>query len=242
MAVQTVKHRIGKVVLPMLPFNRRTFDILRWEFRMLTVRIGNKISPSHHRTVRALRAKTGLSVNIGSGGKGLEGWVNIEGLPAADSVLTLDVRRPLPLADGSAVRVLAEHIMEHLDFRSDALALAREAHRVLAPGGVFRVVVPDCERYIRAYVARDQTAFADLGWDIDQPADDIFTPMHIVNHQFHQEGEHLFGYDFETMMLLLQKAGFSRVERMSFGQSLDPDLAIDQPNHAPYSLYVDAVR
>jgi len=29
---------------------------------------------------------------------------------------------------------------------------------------------------------------------------------------------------------------------MSFGSSLDPELASDREEHAPYSLYVDAVK
>jgi hypothetical protein len=64
--------------------------------------------------------------------------------------------------------------------------------------------------------------------------------MNILNHVFHQGGEHQFGWDWETMELCLKKAGFTEVIRQSFGVSVDPELAIDQENHRPYSLYVDA--
>jgi predicted SAM-dependent methyltransferase len=137
---------------------------------------------------------------------------------------------------------LAEHVIEHLDFASDALNLAREVRRVLEPGGTFRVVVPDCERFLHAYVSGSADEWAALGWDLGDMPDDIYTPMHIIDHTFHQEGEHLFGYDFDTLRFLLEKAGFSKVERRHFRESHDSDLAIDQDVHRPYSLYVEAVK
>jgi len=72
--------------------------------------------------------------------------------------------------------------------------------------------------------------------------DDIYTPMHIINHTFHQSGEHLFGYDFETLKLLLERAGFSDIRQRSFRESHDRDVAIDLEVHRPYSLYVDSVK
>jgi hypothetical protein len=108
------------------------------------------------------------------------------------------------------------------------------------PGGVARIIVPDLELYTQAYVSRDPERFRELGWDLERMPDDIFTPMHILNHVFQQDGEHLFGYDFETLAWLLRRVGFADVQRMRYGESLDPDLAIDRLEHAKYSLYVDA--
>jgi predicted SAM-dependent methyltransferase len=154
----------------------------------------------------------------------------------------LDIRRRLPFSDGSVRRIFIEHVLEHVDFRSDAPSMLRDYHRLLAPGGVLRIIVPDTKRFVEAYVSGDRAAWRELGWDIDRLPDDLVTPMHVVNHIFHQSGEHLFGYDFDTLKILLQMAGFRRIERRSFRRSLDPDLAIDQDNHAPYSLYVEAER
>lgn len=240
--MSTLKHRIGKAVLLAMPFNRRTFDILRYETGGFLLHLKNVVSPRHRATISRLQRQTNLSVNLASGGKGLDGWINTEFSRAKDTTLVLDLRRKIPLASGSAKRVIAEHVLEHLDFKSDALRLASEVYRILQNGGVFRVIVPDCERFLRAYVAGDRTAWQDLSWDVEAMPPDIYTPMHIINHTFHQDGEHLFGYDFETLSYLLKKAGFSRIERMSYRVSIDEKLAIDQENHAPYSLYVDAVK
>ena len=238
----TLKSRLGAVLLPMLPLNRRTFDVLRFEARAGATRLANLVSPRHRAAVAALRDRRSLSLNVGSGGRGLPDWVNIELIRHADTTLRLDVRRPLPLADASVKRILAEHVIEHLDFASDAPAVLREFHRVLEPGGIARIIVPDAERFVQAYASGDKAQWRALGWDVDALPHDIHTPMHVLNHVFHQGGEHCFAYDFDTLKLALERAGFAAVVRQAFRRSHDPQLAIDQENHAPYSLYVEAVR
>ena len=42
--------------------------------------------------------------------------------------------------------------------------------------------------------------------------------------------------------MFLRQAGFVDVQRCEFGRSAVEGLAIDLPNHAPYSLYVEAVK
>lgn len=238
----TLKSRIGAVVLPFLPFDRRVFDILRYEFRAWRTRSLNTISPAHRRSVSRLRKKNNISLNIGSGGRGLPSWVNIELIPMKDTTICLDIRKPLPLADGSVARILAEHVVEHLNFRSDLPRVLADWHRLLKPGGIVRIVVPDAKRFVEAYAYGDAARWLDLGWDLTDLPDDIYTPMHVLNHIFHQGGEHLFAYDFETLSLALRNAGFETIEQMSFRHSRDPSLAIDQENHALYSLYVDAMK
>jgi hypothetical protein len=59
---------------------------------------------------------------------------------------------------------------------------------------------------------------------------------------FHQLHEHRWGYDFECLAHRLRASGFDRVERTGYQHSLDALLAQDCENHAPYSLYVDAIK
>ena len=239
----TFKQKLGKWLIPCLPFNRRTFDILRFEVGCFYQRLSNALNPAYHRKVRLLQTRSDLSVNFGSGGRGLPGWINIDARPThADQFIAYDMRRPLPFQNGQVRRIFAEHVIEHLDFRDDIPRLFREFHRILKPGGVVRIIVPDAERHLNAYVHQSPEEFASLGWDIAHLPKDIYTPMHLINHVFHQSGEHLFGWDWHTMEYALRQAGFSFVIRQKYKFSSDPELAIDQPNHAPYSLYVEAVK
>ena len=239
----TLKRAIGGWLIPRLPVNRRTFDILRFELGCIRQRIANACSPRYHMRIAWLRRQSGLSVNFGSGGKGLAGWINIDARPNhADICIAHDMRQPLPFRDDQVKRIFAEHVIEHVDFRDDIPRVLREFHRVLEPGGVVRIIVPDAERFMGAYVRKSAAEFADLGWNLDRLPADIHTPVHVVNLVFHQNGEHFFGWDFEIMRYALLEAGFASVLKQSFGVSLDAQLAIDQEQHRLYSLYVEAVK
>lgn len=237
-----IKSRISGAVIPLLPLSRRTLDILRHESRAARTTLTNAINLRYRMQMRKLRRARDLSINFGSGGFGLPSWVNVELRPHKDTTICLDIRRRLPFADGSARRILAEHVVEHLDFRKDVPRLLGEFYRVLAPRGVARIIVPDAQRFLEAYVTTDKAVWQKLGWDIDNLPPDIYTSMHVINHIFHQGGEHLFGYDFVTLQWVLENAGFTKILRQKFGVSLDPELAIDQEIHKLYSLYVEVVR
>lgn len=58
-----------------------------------------------------------------------------------------DIRKPLPFPIGSAGFILAEHVIEHVDFRSGVRFL-QECWRILEPGGVLRLAFPDITREI----------------------------------------------------------------------------------------------
>lgn len=235
----TLNSKLGRALRAVLP-NQRAYTIVRFETRAALQRLRSSTSPELRKRIAALATARGLSVNVGSGGRGLPGWLNIDAVIGPDDSLPVDIRKGLPLSDGSVRRILAEHVIEHLHFRDEAPDVLAELHRVLEPGGVARIIVPDLEAYVCAYASRSPQQWSALGWDLDRMPHDIYTPMHILNHIFQQDGEHLFGYDFETLAWLIRRAGFTEIVRQSFRQSLDPELAIDREEHARYSLYVDA--
>lgn len=239
----TLKQHLGRRLRARLPFSRRTFETLRFEFRILRQRWLNALLPWRRRRISRLKELRGVSLNVGSGGRGRSDWINFDVSPQhADLYCTHDLRRPLPFADGTVRRILAEHVIEHLDFQDDVPKVFAEFHRVLQPGGIARVIVPDVERFARAYLANTPEHWQQLGFAEGRLPADMGTPMEMLNHVFHQGGEHCFGWDFTTMEAVLNRAGFTKVMRQSYRQSVDSELAIDQPNHAPYSLYVEAVK
>jgi predicted SAM-dependent methyltransferase len=237
----TLKRRLGRWLTRLLGLSPDLVFALRFEANCRWCRWRNALSPAYRRKVAALRAQRGLSLNVGSGGRGLPGWLNTDAVGhPSDQTFPCDVRRGIPLTDGSVARILAEHVVEHLNFRHELPSVLREFRRVLQPGGRLRIIVPDGRRFAEAYVRDDPAAWAALGLE-PFPAD-MPTPMAMLNHVFHQGGEHHFAYDFETLAWALRAAGFAGVERSAFGASGDPALAIDRQEHAPYSLYVEAVK
>ena len=237
----TLKQRIGRWLIPKLPVNRELLTELRFETNSWLCNMRNRISPAYRREVRRLRGMKGLSLNIGSGGRGIAGWVNTDAVRhPGDQSFPCDVRRTLPFADCSVARILAEHVIEHLNFRLEIPQVLSEFFRVLEPGGTIRIIVPDGRRFVEAYHFNDRAHWESLGLTalpLDMP-----TPMAMLNHIFHQGGEHHFAYDFETLEWALRMAGFQAIRQTSFGVSSDPLLAIDRCEHALYSLYVDATK
>lgn len=200
-----------------------------------------RIQRDHAASVEKARTWSGdlpLKLHLGCGSEHKSGWVNIDLRP--DAELRLDVRENLPFADGSVAIIYSEHFFEHLEYPGEALQLLREALRVLEPGGKFSVGVPDVEETLQQY-AQGQLPALMQTWSKDESmrwlAPWIWeTPMHFVNFVFRQGREHKYAYDFQTLALILEKAGFVAVVRRDF----DPDL--DSEHRRDGTLYVDAFK
>jgi len=91
-------------------------------------------------------------VNLGCGRRRHPEWTNCDLVPDGPDVVRCDLRSPLPFPAASCEAVYAAHVLEHLAV-GEARRLVAEIHRVLRPGGVVRIVVPDLENIARAYLA-----------------------------------------------------------------------------------------
>lgn len=194
---------------------------------------------------RQLADVTPLRLNLGSGFQPKDGWINID--LSDHATLTLDLRQPLPFRDNSVDTIYTEHFFEHLSYAqlddstawqletptspSEALTFLRECRRVLAPGGLLDIVVPDAECIIQEYAARRDRQFPQYDWWGPKWCD---TPLHCVNYVFRQGREHKYAYDEETLGRVLCDAGFRDVRRRSF------DPGTDAPNHEIASLCMHA--
>ena len=216
------------------------------EFQLACLRWGNRHLPWKKRRYQRFRGRHGLLVQLGSGSYIQPGWINIDCYPYSTVDLIGDLNDPLPFDTASVKAIFTEHFLEHLPYK-EACRLLSECHRVLAPGGRLRIVVPDGEKILKAYAAGDRWLL-DIAnseeWrivrsEIGRP---FATPMEVVNEVCRQSGEHKFLYDFETLALILASANFSKIERSSLLTSPLPELQIDQKWRGQESLYVEAIR
>ena len=236
----TVKQRIGRWLFPRLPVTQSMFGQLRFEANSWLVTGQNVVLPARRRSLAHVRSLRAALVNVACGPQVLDGFVNVD-LLGPPPRIRWDCRRSLPLADGGAAGIRAEQFVEHLDTREELPAFLRDCLRVLEAGGVLRIIVPDAARFLQAYCRPGLDGFRDLAVPDPFPSD-LPTRMDVINHVFHQWGEHRWAYDFETLALRLRTAGFATIEQVEYQRSLLPALAQDRDVHAPYSLYVDAVK
>ena len=90
-------------------------------------------------------------LHLGCGAKHIPGFLHVDGNPHPH----VDVQGPvdrLPfLADASVDLIYAAHLLEHFG-RAEVDGVLAEWYRVLAPGGVLRLAVPDYAACARLYV------------------------------------------------------------------------------------------
>lgn len=171
-----------------------------------------------------------LQVQFACGSRVLPGWINID-LLGSGADFHWDLRRPVPLPDGSVSTIYHEHFLEHLPFQA-ALGTFREAWRLLKPGGVLRFGVPDFGRYCRSYVTDD-------GF-LEQLKPERPTPCLAVNELLYWYG-HRSMWDAETLLALVEEIGFVDVTERSFGESaIDP--CPDWQLHELETVYIEARR
>jgi SAM-dependent methyltransferase len=235
-----------RLVLAVLPLH--TIQTLQSESRLAWLRLTRRGPASRFTNAQD------LLVNVGCGSAGLKDWVNIDCFRAEGVTLVRDCRTALPLPSGSARGVFTEHFLEHLDYYEEAPRFLSECIRVLQPGGVLRIIVPDGGKYLSAYCGAGLTAMRSFSplTALDASSDDrpfstlgevvqFRTKMEVVNFHFRQSGQHRFSYDCETLSALLIDCGFEEVTERAFGLSAIDELAIDSPYRAPESLVIEAV-
>lgn len=110
-------------------------------------------------------------LNVGCGRCYHPEWTNIDLVACGPAVRQYDLRRGLPYEPDSFDAVYHSHVLEHLT-PDDAAKMLAECKRVLRPGGVLRVVVPDLEGIARTYLQTldevasdgDERAIANHQW------------------------------------------------------------------------------
>jgi predicted SAM-dependent methyltransferase len=189
------------------------------------------VAPWARRRAGRLGAVGEIRLHLGSGLTPLAGWVNVDlfGNPVE---LPWDLRMPFPLPDGVVAAIFHEHLLEHLPLEA-GLALLKECHRLLTPGGVLRSGVPDAGAYLRAYAEGDDGFFQLVR--SSRP-----TRLLAVREVFQDHG-HQAAYDLETLVLLMETAGFSEVSGRAVGDSrISP--CPDGDHRRLETLYVEGVR
>ena len=161
-------------------------------------------------------------------------------------VIRRDLSKPLEWEEGSARAVYSSHMVEHFE-RSEARRLLGECLRVLASGGVLRLVLPDVQagarEYLRQKAAGNERAaddFVALFYDSYGSLPRLQRLAFGLLHRPHQ-----WMYDVDSMGALLKEVGFKRIRERTFRQGACPDLATleirDGANEAA-SFYVEAFK
>jgi predicted SAM-dependent methyltransferase len=193
--------------------------------------VTDAVTPFQRRRARRIAAGGDpLRLHLGSGAQPKDGWVDVD--LAGDPVdLAWNLARGIPFADGSVDAVFHEHLLEHIPLR-DGLGLMDETMRVLRPGGILRIGVPDAGALLRSYVGD--------GARIEQIHPGRPTRMLAVQELFYWH-RHTTMYDEETLALMFTAVGFPAPSARTFGDT-DLGAAPDTERRRAETLYMEAVR
>lgn len=162
----------------------------------------------------------GVRINLGSGHWKFEGWVNVDLDRDSRPDVCANLARGLPFRSGSADLMHSEDFLDQLEL-DHARRFLLECHRILKPGGVIRILVPDLQKMARLYLHQPERLLALWRDHVGIPLQ-TGTAGEVFNLGMRFAG-HSFMYDGETFAGLLAGCGFE-ARRQSFNQSDVPEL------------------
>jgi predicted SAM-dependent methyltransferase len=146
--------------------------------------------------------------------------------PFPEHVMYFDLRNHFPFQDNSADAVYASHVWEHL-YWTAAMHATREVYRILKPGGIIRLAVPNLHDYVTEYLtSKDSKAALVLNEQM------MFQKLSENTNTFYRFYEtltslhnHKLMYDPPLLMHLLTEAGFRNARKCEFQEGGIPEMS-----------------
>jgi predicted SAM-dependent methyltransferase len=148
-----------------------------------------------------------IKIHLGCGKRYIPDFVHIDvrKFPHVDYIASVD--KLDMFKDNSVDLIYACHLLEHFR-RNETENVLREWYRVLKPGGILRIAVPDFEKLVEVYLK-----YKDLRL--------ILGPL--VGGQDYPENTHYRVFDFETLSEVLKKIGFKNVYKYDWRETVHKD-------------------
>lgn len=210
---------------------------------------------------------TSLRLNLGCGLQAPDGWVNIDRLlnlmldrtplvkkalraarvlqPAhmvswPRNIKMMNVLKPFPYEEGEVEAIYSSHMLEHL-YYNQAQAVLRECHRVIQPGGVIRLALPDGREWARLLMDSSPDD-AEAGFTFTdnlhmQPLRAPSRKERLVSR--FASGPHRWQPTAGLVARMLQEAGFTEVRSCSFLDGKLPDLP--SVEHRELGMFIEAL-
>ena len=172
-----------------------------------------------------------IKLNLGCGWRNFgEDWIHIDG-GNYSHVSSHDITK-LPYNDNSVDLIYASHVFEYFD-REDGLGVLKEWHRVLKPGGVLRIAVPDFEAIAKLYSVGKF------------PLKNFLGPLYGKMEMGMKGGEtgktiyHKTAYDFNDLKRVLEEVGFKNIQRYNWKNTPPHDKFDDHSQaYLPHESFV----
>ena len=177
-------------------------------------------------------------LHFGSGTDIKPNFINIDFNSRAD--ILLDARTRLNIPNNSIEYIYSSHFVEHL--RHDELVTHfKECYRILEPGGVLRLGVPDFPKVFKSYCTNNKDWLEDRRKELSEGLHlppEMICAMDFINKAVYEYGEHKICLDMEKIRNLLIFSGFAplAIKASEFDHHFDLIARKD------FTFFVEAVK
>jgi predicted SAM-dependent methyltransferase len=147
-----------------------------------------------------------LKLHLGCGKRHLPGFVHVDRADFPHIDFRAGVDRLDMFDDGVAELIYSSHVLEYFD-RAEALRVLEEWKRVLRPGGVLRLAVPDFQSLSEIYFQHGR---------LDLILGPLYGRMDVDGVFIY----HKTTYDFSSMREVLERCGFQDVRRYDWRETI----------------------
>ena len=174
-------------------------------------------------------------LNWGCGAYPELGWINSDQKDGPGIDVSCDIRNGLPFPDACFDYAVSIHALPELPLDALTPALA-ELRRVLRPGGVLRLGLPDLEKGLRAFLAGDRGYFLIPDEDARSLGGKLVTQL-----LWYGWSRSLFTRD--SVAELLERAGFREIAHCAYRTTPSPfPEIVELDNREGESLFVEGTR
>jgi hypothetical protein len=158
-----------------------------------------------------------------------------------------DIVKGLPsIHKGTVQNIYCSHVLEHLCFKDMQKALVN-TYKMLKPGGVFRMVVPDMELIVQEYIEDKANCKRDACHHLIKKTlmGVEKNPVSFIEKVTSKLGnsKHFWNYDYDSLAYELEKVGFTKIRRASFSDALDEAFkGVEDNGRWVFSLGIEAIK
>lgn len=159
-------------------------------------------------------------------------WINIDKEPSSACDICEDYLNLSTLYEpGTIDGIYTCHSIEHLDYPTGVVRFFEQCFKVLQPGGILRILVPDLMKGIGAYLDANEARIKGIkgceSFGIYSPDDGTwYHKQDSLAERFHffmTGWQHRMVFDYYLLDLLARDAGFNGALKSVFGKSLVPE-------------------
>ena len=203
-----------------------------------------------------------IKLNLGCGYQYPQGWINVDYSLGArfsrlpffrlinkklhlfrmewdDNIFIHDLTKPFPWDDASVDVVYSSHTLEHMA-REQGAEFLRQSYRVLKPGGIIRIVIPDLLSIVNRYLEGELLAenfVEDLGVMYIESGNrlkDRLAPF--------VQYPHKCMYDTSALERSMTSAGFNACSRKPFDSEIPEIIDIEMESRTRDAVIVEGVK